>query len=72
MTTRETVYVCRFVSPHDQRIAHVRAWDEREAEQVFRTELEEDEVREPGTIEVVGSSGRPRLQAAFEPVQLSH
>ena len=65
MTMRESIFVCRFTSRHDRRTAHMRAWDEREAEQVFRDELAGEDVHEPGTIEVVG--GRARIQAPFEP-----
>jgi hypothetical protein len=67
MTTRESIFVCRFTSSHDHRTAHVRAWNEREAEELFREELTGDDVHEPGTIEVIGAGGRARLQAPFEP-----
>lgn len=50
---RESFYRCIFSSPRSRRVAHVRAWDADEAEQLFRTELRTDGVDERGTIEVV-------------------
>jgi hypothetical protein len=45
----------------------VRAWDEHEAVQVFHDELVEEDLRESGTIEIVGPAGRPPLKAPFHP-----
>ena len=67
MTVRESIFVCRFTSPGQSRTARVRAWDEREAVEVFREELVEDDLHESGTIEIVGSGGRSRLTAPFQP-----
>ena len=67
MTVRESIFVCRFTSPGSSRTARVRAWDEREAVEVFRDELVEEDLQESGTIEIPGSEGRPRLAASFEP-----
>ncbi len=64
---RESIFVCRFTSPRGSRTARVRAWDEREAVEVFRDELVEDDLHESGTIEIVDSGGRPRLTAPFQP-----
>jgi hypothetical protein len=49
---RESFYRCIFSSPYSRRVAHVRAWDESEALQLFRTELRADGVHERGTFEV--------------------
>ncbi len=54
---RESFYRCVFSSNSSRRVAHVRAWDAREAEQLFRTELETDGVDERGTIEVFPFGG---------------
>lgn len=67
MTVRESIFVCRFTSPRGDRTARVRAWNEREAVEVFREELVEEDLHESGTIEIVGSGGRPQLTAPFEP-----
>ncbi|HTT70349.1 MAG TPA: hypothetical protein VMG32_03930 [Anaeromyxobacteraceae bacterium] len=68
MSARESFFLCRYTSPRARRTSHVRAWDEREAAQLFQTELVEEDLREPGTIEVVGTR-RPsqRLETWFEP-----
>ena len=67
MNERETIFFCRFTSPGGSRTARVRAWDEHEAVQVFHDELVEEDLRESGTIEIVGSAGRPPLKAPFHP-----
>jgi hypothetical protein len=67
MRARESFFVCRFTSPRGNRTAHVRAWDEREAVQVFREELVEEDLRERGTIEVISARDRRRLQTSFDP-----
>lgn len=67
MSVRESIFVCRFVSEGGSRTARVRAWDEREAVEVFRDELVEEGLHESGTIEIVGSGGPSRLTAAFQP-----
>jgi hypothetical protein len=40
---RESVYVCTYGSGDGERVAHVRAWDDREAAELFATEIELDE-----------------------------
>ncbi len=67
MSARESFFVCRFTSPRGSRTAHVRAWDEREAVQVFREELAEEDLRERGTIEVISARDRRRIQTSFDP-----
>ncbi len=67
MSVRETIFFCRFTSPGGNRTARVRAWDEREAVRVFQDELAEEDLRESGTIEIVGAGGRPPLTAPFHP-----
>ncbi len=67
MSVRESIFVCRFTSPGGSRTARVRAWDEREAVEVFRDELVEEDLQECGTIEIVGSGGHSRLTAQFQP-----
>jgi hypothetical protein len=69
--TRESVFRCSFTSARARRVAHVRAWNEREAAQLFQEELAEDELREPGRIEVVGVRGG-RMEAPFEPPAQTH
>jgi hypothetical protein len=41
---RESVFVCSARSGDIVRTAHVLAWDEREAAELFATELEEEDV----------------------------
>ncbi len=67
MSVRESIFMCRFTSPGRSRTEWVRAWDEREAVQVFRDELAEEDVYESGTIEIVGPGRRQPLRAPFEP-----
>ena len=68
MSSRESFFLCQYTSPRVQRTSHVRAWDEREAAKLFETELVEDDLREPGMIEVVGTTHRRlHLETRFEP-----
>jgi len=67
MSVRESIFFCRFTSPGGSRTARVRAWDEREAVEVFREELAEEELRENGTIEILGPAGHQPLRAPFDP-----
>lgn len=67
MSVRESIFFCRFTSPRGSRTARVRAWDEREAAEVFQDELVEEDLRESGTIEIVGPAGRPPLTAQYDP-----
>jgi hypothetical protein len=65
---RESIFHCLFKSPGETRTALVRAWDDREAVEVFREELVEEDLHESGTIEIVGSEGQARITAPFQPV----
>ncbi len=49
---RESSFECRFDSPSRHRVAHIRAWDEKEALQLFEAELRADGVEEPGEFAV--------------------
>jgi hypothetical protein len=70
MSSRESFFLCQYISPRVRRTSHVRAWDEREAAKLFETELVEEDLREPGTIEVVGTTHRrQRLETRFEPAE---
>jgi hypothetical protein len=51
-TTREGVYECTYASAGKHRTAHVRAWDAREAGELFADELRADGIAEPGSISV--------------------
>ncbi len=65
---RESFFQCQFDSAARRRIAHVRAWDAKEAVQLFVTELRGDGVDEEG--EVVVSpvrGGRRRPSTACGP-----
>jgi len=57
--TREPLFMCRFTSRSAIRWARVRAWDEREAAQLFRAELNGEEIHERGTIHVTPIGTRP-------------
>jgi hypothetical protein len=37
---RESVYVCTYTAGEDEHVAHVRAWDDREAAELFACEIE--------------------------------
>jgi hypothetical protein len=39
---RESVFVCTYTNGDGERVAHVRAWDDREAADLFARELELD------------------------------
>lgn len=39
---RESVYVCTYTVGEDERVAHVRAWNRREAAELFAREIELD------------------------------
>ena len=67
MSVRESIFVCRFTSRDGSRTARVRAWDEREAVEVFRGELLEEHLQEDGTIEVVMPGGSRTFRALFAP-----
>lgn len=60
-TAREKLYLCTFTSRSRKVSARVTAWDERQAAQVFREELEEAGITERGSIAVLDPS-RPMLR----------
>lgn len=47
---REAVFECKYASVAEQRTAHVRAWNLREAIELFAAELHGDGVEERGLI----------------------
>ncbi len=47
---RESSFQCRFESPARRRFAHVRAWDAKEAAQLFEADLRADGVEEDGEV----------------------
>jgi len=60
-TAREKLYLCTFTSRSRRLSSRVRAWDERQAEQVFREELEDAGITERGAVAVLDPS-RPLLR----------
>ncbi len=50
---RESSFEVQFESPSRRRVAHVRAWDAKEALQLFDEELRADGVDEPGEFVVL-------------------
>jgi hypothetical protein len=50
--TREAVFECTYASAARLRTAYVRAWDAREASELFALELRGDGVAERGNISV--------------------
>lgn len=55
---RETVFECTYASAAVRKTAHVRAWDAREAVELFAHELRADGVAERGSITVRARSDR--------------
>jgi hypothetical protein len=51
---REAVYACTYASARERRTARVRAWDAREAGELFAQELRGEGVAAPGSIHVRG------------------
>ncbi|WP_041448088.1 hypothetical protein [Anaeromyxobacter sp. Fw109-5] len=39
---RESVFLCRYGSGDTEHVAHVLAWDDREAAELFASEIEQD------------------------------
>jgi hypothetical protein len=37
---RESTYVCTYTAGEDEHVGHVRAWDDREAAELFAREME--------------------------------
>ncbi|HVI95109.1 MAG TPA: hypothetical protein VM753_13945 [Anaeromyxobacter sp.] len=66
---RETFYRCTFSTPEIRRVAHVSAWDEEEAVELFEAELIGDGVEEPGTIEVASLTGVRSRRAEYRPAR---
>ncbi|HYG67924.1 MAG TPA: hypothetical protein VD838_09700 [Anaeromyxobacteraceae bacterium] len=62
---REVVYECRYASGAEQRIAHVRAWDLREAVELFAEELASDGVAAGGTISAHAFGSSEKSEAAY-------
>ncbi len=60
---RESFFQCQFDSAARRRIAHVRAWDAKEAVQLFVTELRGDGVDEEGEVVVSPVRGGRRSRA---------
>lgn len=64
-TAREKMFVCTFTYRNKQRIAHVLAWDERQAAEIFREELDEAGGHARGSIKVT-----PALAPMARPFEL--
>ncbi|HEX9050049.1 MAG TPA: hypothetical protein VF841_05895 [Anaeromyxobacter sp.] len=47
---RESLFECRFDSASRRSVAHVRAWDAKEAAQLFELELRGDGIHEEGEV----------------------
>jgi hypothetical protein len=60
-TAREKLFVCTFTSRTRRLTSRVHAWDERQAAQAFREELEEAGVTEHGAVAVLDPA-RPALR----------
>jgi len=71
---RETFFRCTYSSGRGRRqqVAHVTAWDAREAVQLFEVELRTDGVKERGTIEVTASGGGVTRRAVYRPSAPAH
>ncbi len=54
---RERSFQCQFESAARRRVAHVRAWDAKEAVQLFAIELRADGVEEEGDVVVTPVHG---------------
>lgn len=65
---RESVFRCVFSSRSSVRVAHIRAWDEEEAIQLFRSELRAEGVGERGTFRVLSPDERLPERSAEEVV----
>ncbi len=60
---RESSFECRFDSASGRRMARIRAWDAKEAVQLFVIELRADGVEEAGEVVVAPVSGGRRSRA---------
>jgi hypothetical protein len=54
---RETVFVCSCRSGEAFRVAHVLAWDDREAADLFALEMDEEGLEEASDIMVRAAGG---------------
>ncbi len=57
---RESLFECQFDSASRRWVAHVRAWDAKEAAQLFELELRGDGVDEEGEVVVSPARGDRR------------
>ena len=64
---REILFRCTFSSSRRTAVAHFPAWDAGEAVLLFKVELQDDGVRERGTIEVASLSGALSKRATYKP-----
>ncbi len=69
---RETFYRCTFSSPAVRRVAHVSAWNDEEAVELFEAELIGDGVDEAGTIEVAPLTGVRSRRAEYRPARAAN
>ncbi len=73
---RESIYVCIYGSGDDEQVAHVRAWDDEEAAELFARELElESDRGRVGATEIrvrVLVLGHSELSSAFSGPLESH
>jgi hypothetical protein len=64
-TSREKVYRCTFITRAGNLTGHVRAWDEREAAQLFREELATTGITARGKILVKDLAGNDEHQVSL-------
>jgi hypothetical protein len=64
-TARETVFECTYDSAARRETAFVRAWDAREAVELFAHELEAAGVAEEGCIRVRARSGERTVTSPY-------
>jgi hypothetical protein len=60
---RESSFECQFDSVSRHRVARIRAWDAKEALELFETELRLDGVEEAGEVVVAPVNGGRRSRA---------
>ncbi len=56
---REGVYKCTLDSPAQRYVVYVRAWNNEEAAELFKCELQSDGVGEDGAVEVLPMERSP-------------
>ena len=64
---RESSFQCQFDSASRRRVAHIRAWDAKEAVQLFEVELRADGVEEEGEVVVMSPAPGSRRSRARLP-----